>query len=182
MMEKGEGIGKVSFLCIIIADAIILGAVVAYVIDIQKYYNLGDPTYIEALQFIRSDETDRNQYNQSYRCTNFADDFMNNAFRAGYRCGYVTIEFPEINHVIVCFNTSDNGLIFIEPQSDEIVALATGKPYLGRMVLRFSITWITVSESRYMLVLFLPFLPPSIMAALQAAEDYRKKHPSFSRK
>ena len=181
-MEKGEGIGKVSFLCIIIADAIILGAAVAYVIDIQKYYTLGDPTYIGALQFIRSDETDRNQYNQSYRCTNFADDFMNNAFRAGYRCGYVTIEFPEINHVIVCFNTSDNGLIFIEPQSDEIVALATGKPYLGRMVLRFSITWITVSESRYMLVLFLAFLPPSIMAALQAAEDYRKKHPSFSRK
>jgi len=181
-MEKGEGIGKVSFLCIIIADAIILGAVVAYFIDIQKYYNLGDPTYIGALQFIRSDETDRNQYNQSYRCTNFADDFMNNAFRAGYRCGYVTIEFPEINHVIVCFNTSDNGLIFIEPQSDEIVALATGKPYLGRMVLRFSITWITVSESRYMLVLSLAFLPPSIMAALQAAEDYRKKHPSFSRK
>jgi hypothetical protein len=182
MMEKGEGIGNVSFLCIIIADAIILGAVVAYVIDIQKYYNLRDPTYIGALQFIRSDETDRNQYNQSYRCTNFADDFMNNAFRAGYRCGYVTIEFPEINHVIVCFNTSDNGLIFIEPQSDEIVALATGKPYLGRMVLRFSITWITVSESRYMLVLFLAFLPPSIMAALQAAEDYRKKHLSFSRK
>ena len=36
MMEKGEGIGKVSFLCIIIADAIILGAVVAYVIDIQS--------------------------------------------------------------------------------------------------------------------------------------------------
>jgi hypothetical protein len=178
MMEKGEGIGKASFLCIIIADAIILGVVVAYVIDVEKY----DPTYREALQFIRSDETDRNQYNQSYKCTNFADDFMNNAFRAGYRCGYVTIEFPETNHAIVCFNTSDNGLIFIEPQSDEIVALATGKPYLGRMVLRFSITWIAVSESRYLLVLFLAFLPSSIMAALQAAEDYRKKHPSFSRK
>jgi hypothetical protein len=181
MMEKGEGIGKVSFLCIIIADAIILGAVVAYVIDIQKYYNLGDPTYIGALQFIRSDETDRNQYNQSYRCTNFATDFMNNAFRAGYRCGYVTIEFPDSSHAIVCFNTSDNGLIFIEPQSDEIVALATGKPYLDRMVLRFSITWTAVSESRIMLVLFLAFLPPSIMGALQAA-DYRKKQSSFSRK
>ena len=178
-MEKGEGIGKVSFLCIIIADAIILGAVVAYAIDIQKYYNLGDPTYVGALQFIRSDETDRNQYNQSYRCTNFADDFMNNAFRAGYRCGYVTIEFPESSHTIVCFNTSDNGLIFIEPQSDQIVSLATGKLYLDRMVLRFSITWTAVSESRIMLVLFLAFLPPSLMGALQLVEDWRKKHSPF---
>jgi len=181
-MEKGEGIGKVSFLCIIIADAIILGAVVAYVIDVEKYCNLRDPTYTGALQFIRSDETDRNQYNQSYKCTNFASDFMNNAFGAGYRCGYVTIEFSESGHAIVCFNTSDNGLIFIEPQTDEIVALATGKPYSDRMVLRFSITWTAVSESRIMLVLFLAFLPPSIMGALQAAEDYRRKQSSFSRK
>jgi hypothetical protein len=179
LMEKGEGIRKVTFLCIVIADAIILGAVVAYAVDTEKYHNLRDPTYREALQFIGSDETDRNQYNQSYRCTNFADDFMNNAFRAGYRCGYVTIEFLDINHAIVCFNTSDNGLIFIEPQSDEIVALATEKPYLGRMVLQFSVTWIAVSESRYMLVLFLAFLPPSMLGALQVAEDYRKKHPSF---
>jgi len=87
MMEKGEGIGKPPFLCIIIADAIILGAAVAYVIAIEKYCNLRDPTYREALQFTRSDETDRNQYNQSYRCTNFADGFMNNAFRAGLICG-----------------------------------------------------------------------------------------------
>ena len=182
MMEKGESIGKVSFLCIIIACAIILGAVSAYFIYVEKYCNLRDPTYREALQFIRSDETNRNQYNQSYTCTNFANDFMNNAFRAGYRCGYVTIEFPEFSHAIVCFNTSDNGLVFIEPQNDEIVALATGKPYLGRVVLRFSITWIAASESRYTLVLFLAFLPSSIMAALQVAVDYRRKHPSFSRK
>ena len=180
-MENGEGIGKVSFLCIIIADVIILGAVVPYVIDVEKYRNLRDPTHTEALQFIRSDETDRNQYNQSYKCTNFATDFMNNAFRTGYRCGYVTIEFPESSHAIVCFNTSDKGLIFIEPQTDEIVALATGKPYLDSTVLRFSITWTAVSESRIMLVLLLVFLPPSIMGALQAA-DYRKKQSSFSRK
>ena len=103
--------GKVSFLCIIIADAIILGAVVAYVIDAEKHCNLRDPTYTGALQFIRSDETDRNQYNQSYTCTNFATDFINNAFRAGYRCGYVTIEFPEINHAIVCFNSNKHQIV-----------------------------------------------------------------------
>jgi hypothetical protein len=181
-MEKGESMGKVTFLCVVIADVIILGAFVAYFIDAEKHYNLRDPTYTEALQFIRSDETDRNQYNQSYTCTNFATDFMNNAFRAGYRCGYVAIEFPDINHAIVCFNTSDNGLTFIEPQSDQIVPLAPGKPYLDRMVLRFSITWTDFSEYHIMLVLCLAFLPPSIMGALQAAEDWRKKHSSFSGK
>lgn len=170
-MEKGEGIGKVSFLCIIIASALILGTVLAYIIDAEKYSNLRDPTYTEALQFMRSDETDRNQYNQSYTCENFATDFMNNAFRAGYRCGYVIIEFPDINHAIVCFNTSDNGLIFIEPQNDQIVALTTGKSYLDRMVLRFSITWTDFSEYQIMLVLCLAFLPPSIVGAVQFVED-----------
>ncbi len=171
MMEEGEGIGKASFLCIIIADAIILGAIVALVINLEKY----DPTYKEALQFIRLDETDSNQYNQSYRCTNFVDDFMNNAFRVEYRCGYVTIEFADTTHAIVCFNTSDNGLMFIEPQSDEIVALAIGKPYLDRMVLRFSITWIAVPESHYILFLFLVFLPSSITAAMQFTEWLNEK-------
>jgi hypothetical protein len=170
-MEKREGIGKASFLCIIIASALILGTVLAYIIDAEKYSNFRDPTYTEALQFIGSDETDKNQYNQSYTCENFATDFMNNAFRDGYRCGYVTIEFPDINHAIVCFNTSDNGPIFIEPQNDQIVALATGKPYLDRTVLQFSIIWTDFSEYQTMLVLCLAFFPPSFTGALLSVED-----------
>jgi hypothetical protein len=139
-MEKGV-IERASFLCMIIASAVIAGVIAARIIDVEKDYNLRDPTYEEATHFIRSDQTDKNQYNQSYTCINFANDFRNNAFNEGYRCGYVTIEFRETNHVIVCFNTSDNGLIFIEPQSDEIVTLTTEQPYLGNMILGFSITW-----------------------------------------
>jgi hypothetical protein len=139
-MEKGV-IERVSFLCMIIASAVIVGVIAAHIIDLEKDYNLRDPTYEEAVQFIRSDQTDKNQYNQSYTCINFANDFRNNALNEGYRCGYVAIEFAETSHAIVCFNTSDNGLIFIEPQSDEIVTLTTEQPYLGKMILRFSITW-----------------------------------------
>jgi hypothetical protein len=139
-MEKGV-IERASFLCMIIMSAVIVGVIAARVIDVEKDYNLRDPTYKEAVQFIRSDQTDKNQYNQSYTCINFADDFRNNALNEGYRCGYVAIEFGETSHAIVCFNTSDNGLIFIEPQSDEIVTLTTEQPYLGKMILRFSITW-----------------------------------------
>lgn len=139
-MEKGV-IERVSFLCMIITSAVIVGVIAARIIDLEKDYNLRDPTYKEAMQFIRSDQTDKNQYNQSYTCINFANDFRNNALNKGYRCGYVAIEFRETNHVIVCFNTSDNSLIFIEPQSDEVVTLTTEQPYLGKMILRFSITW-----------------------------------------
>lgn len=175
-MNKREGIGKVSFLCIciIIADATILGALLAHIIDPERCSNLRDPTYAEALQFIGSDETDRNQYNQSYICTNFATDLMNNAFTARYRCGYVTIEFPDISHAIVCFNTSDYGLVFIEPQNDQIVALATGKSYLDKMVLGFTTMWTGSSEYQIMLILCFAFLPPSIMGALQPLENWRK--------
>ncbi len=139
-MEKGV-IERASFLCMIITSAVIVGVIAARIIDVEKDYNLRDPTYKEAMQFIRSDQTDKNQYNQSYTCINFADDFRNNALNEGYRCGYVAIEFGETSHAIVCFNTSDNSLIFIEPQSDEIVTLTTEQPYLGKMILRFSITW-----------------------------------------
>ena len=174
-MEKGV-IEKVSFLYMIIASAIISGAVVAHAIDLKRDYNIRDPTYQEAQQFICSDQTDKNQYNQSYSCINFANDFRNNALNEGYRCGYVTIEFPEARHIIVCFNTSDNGLIFIEPQNDEIVTLTTEQPYLGRMILRFSITWSIVSEFPPMLVLSFIILPLFMMATLLAVTVYRRKH------
>ena len=139
-MEKGVT-ERVSFLSMIIVSAIITGAIAAHIINLKKDCNLRDPTYEEALQFIRSDQTDKSQYSQSYTCINFANDFRNNALNEGYRCGYVAIEFGETSHAIVCFNTSDNGLIFIEPQTDEIVTLATEQSYLGEMIVRFSITW-----------------------------------------
>jgi hypothetical protein len=145
-MEKGVT-EQVLFLCIIIIWIITVGAFVAHVLDFRsivepkKDYNIRDPTYQEALQFICSDQTDQNQYNESYTCTNFADDFLNNALSEGYRCGYVTIEFPKARHAIVCFNTSDNGLIFLEPQNDEIITVATEQQYLGSIILQLSLTW-----------------------------------------
>jgi hypothetical protein len=176
-MEKGVT-EKVSFLCILLANAIILGAVVPNAMNLNRYYNIRDPTYQEALQFTYSDQTDKNQYGQSYTCINFADDFVNKAMIAGYRCGYVTIEFPEINHAIVCFNTTDNGSIFIEPQNDELVTLATGQSYLGRTILGFSITWKypIVSKFLFMLVLIIVTLLLFMIATLLAVIVYKRKH------
>ena len=115
-------------------------------------YTIRDPTYQEAIQFITSDQTNKNEYNEeNYTCANFAADFKNNAFTIGYRCGYVTVEFPDFAHAMVCFNTIDKGLIFIDPQDDQILTLTIGQPYWDRTIyespdyddtiVRFFIVW-----------------------------------------
>jgi len=94
-----------------------------------------DPTYAEALEFIISDQTDKNDYTDNYICMNYVADFKKNAFDAGFRAGCVYIAFPErFHHGISCFNTIDSGLIFIEPQTDEIVTLKIGEVYYNRAI------------------------------------------------
>ncbi len=94
---------------------------------------LRDPTYYEATRFIFSDKTDGHPYVAgNYTCANFATDFQSNAAKAGLRCGYVTIFFKDmISHALDCFNTTDNGIVYVEPQSDEIVSVKVGEVYAG---------------------------------------------------
>ena len=62
-----------------------------------------------------------------------AADFIENGFNQGYRVGFVYIQFPQSAHAIVCLNTTDNDLIFIEPQDDNILTeLTIGEPYWDR--------------------------------------------------
>lgn len=75
------------------------------------------------------DRTNENEYSEQYTCLDFTADVKNNAFASGYRCGYVAIDFLAYAHAIVCFNTVDQGLIFIEPQWDDIVKLVIGQSY-----------------------------------------------------
>jgi hypothetical protein len=120
------------FLILITATATV--AVVNYASTIN---NNGDtvrnPTYQEMLDFIAFDQTVKNTFNEkNYTCLNFAVDVKNHAFLKGYKCGLVYIVFPSCAHAIVCFNTTDLGLIFIEPQNDAIVKPIVGQPYWDR--------------------------------------------------
>lgn len=95
-----------------------------------KGYTIRDPTYLEVLSFVAENQVDQNPYIVgSYICWNFVGDFKNDAFRAGYRCGYVHINFIDSAHAIVRFDTVDMGIIYIEPQNDEIVTLVVGQSY-----------------------------------------------------
>jgi len=115
----------------------------------QSHY-IRDPTYSEVLEFLLYDKTDDNEYIEArYTCVEFAADVNNNAFKSGYRCGFVMIDFPEGAHTIVCFNTTD-GMIFVEPQDDRIVKLIVGQPYYDRTyyicdfddtVVKYAIAW-----------------------------------------
>jgi cell division protein FtsB len=100
-----------------------------------------DPSYDEAIAFIDSDRTDENEYTPDYVCYDFTADFNSNAFQVGYRCGFVYIEFFDSAHAIACFNTTDSGLIYIEPQNDEIVDLRIGQLYLGHIIIDIDIIW-----------------------------------------
>lgn len=102
---------------------------------------LVDPTYDEALSFINSDNTDMSQYTQYYVCYDFTADFIGNALQAGYRCGFVYIEFSDSAHAIACFDTTDSGLIYVEPQTDEIVSVSVGQSYGGYTIADMGIIW-----------------------------------------
>ena len=104
------------------------------------YYSI-NPTYNETISFIESDETDQNEYAPDYVCYDFTADLISNAAQLGYRCGFVYIEFSTSAHAITCFNTTDAGLIFIEPQNDQIVEIAVGQLYLGHTIVKMGIIW-----------------------------------------
>ena len=94
---------------------------------------LRDPTYDEAVKFVTSDKTSSHPYvNATYTCVNFAMDFQASALLAGFKCGVVTAFFPdETSHDLNCFNTTDMGMVYVEPQTDQIVSLNVGQVYSG---------------------------------------------------
>jgi hypothetical protein len=106
-------------------------------------YTIKDPTYNEMLQFIADDDTDKTEYiEDEYECTGFATDLCNRAEEKGIRCAYVSIRFPGgRGHAIVAFNTIDKGLVYIEPQYDDLVEIEIGKPFYQCVVPSGSYTY-----------------------------------------
>ncbi len=128
-----------------VSESYQLGYDVGYVQGVEDGAGSGwyirDPTYAEAIAFINSDRTDENEFTDDYVCYDFTADFNANAFQMGYRCGFVYIEFPHSAHAIACFNTTDRGLIYVEPQTDEIVYVAVGRIYSGDLIVKMGIVW-----------------------------------------
>lgn len=79
--------------------------------------------------FLASDLTNLNEYNRYYVCSDFAEDLVRNAISQGLGARSIVILFThEIGHVIVAFYT-DEGIIYVEPQTDTIYPLVEiGQP------------------------------------------------------
>ena len=94
-------------------------------------YVLADPSYAEMIEFLAADETSSREYHvDDYNCTDFSADVKTNAASVGLRCAYVNVYFPDgIGHAIVAFDTTDNGVVVIEPQTNEEVNLRVGRSY-----------------------------------------------------
>lgn len=96
----------------------------------SRYYS-HNPSYEEAHIFIKNDTTDENDYdNDNYYCVHFARDVNNNSEEKGIICGYVEINMSSgVPHSIIAFNTTDQDVVFFEPQTDKRVFLEIGKDY-----------------------------------------------------
>jgi len=97
----------------------------------KSKYELHDPAYEEVTSFLINDTTNNNSYHDTnYNCAHYSRDVNNNAEELGIRCAYVVLEINTgIPHALIAFNTTDDGLVFFEPQTDEIVLLEVGKDY-----------------------------------------------------
>lgn len=92
--------------------------------------HLHDPTLEEALDFLKRDRTDDNEYlEDEYVCSHFAADINNNAEKQGIRCALVELRFPDSGHAVVAFDTTDEGMVFFEPLNDDRVRPVIGKRY-----------------------------------------------------
>jgi hypothetical protein len=101
--------------------------------------NAKNPTYANLLLFIKSDTTDRIRYVPGrFTCGDFAERLHNNAERAGYKCGWVTMKFTSGSaHACNVFDTKDKGRIYVDctgsssgsTDRDTTVRLAVGSKY-----------------------------------------------------
>ena len=101
-----------------------------------------NPTFQELKDFLLKDPTSRNQFVlNKYECRHFAAEVDNNAEANGLRCGFVLLCFDRGQHAVVAFETTDRGLIYIEPQTDAAIEPKVGGKYQGQEIKEILIAW-----------------------------------------
>lgn len=89
-----------------------------------------NPSYQEMKDFLEADNTDDNPWVEGeYEGPDLVADINNNAEAQGFRAALVYIEFPKGAYSLLAFETTDKGLIYIEPQDDREVKVEVGVKY-----------------------------------------------------
>jgi len=103
---------------------------------------LRTPTFQEVREFILRDPTSRNEFIlYQYECRHFATVVNNNAEAEGLRCAFVLLCFDRGQHSVIAFETTDKGLVYIEPQTDAAIHPEVGSQYQGREIKEILIAW-----------------------------------------
>ena len=90
------------------------------------------PRWKDVKSFLHKDKTNLNTWTErNYDCTAFSTDVVKNAIENNIFMCIVEVNFIEGAHIIIAVNTSNKGLLYIEPQSDNIVNLQLGKKGLS---------------------------------------------------
>jgi hypothetical protein len=97
-----------------------IGLQTGFINDIFSDKGIENPTYQEMVDFIDDDYTELREYDDdSFVCHDFTITLLNNAKAQNIRAGYVLLDMTNNDdHAIVCFETTDEGLYFVEPQMD----------------------------------------------------------------
>jgi hypothetical protein len=91
---------------------------------------LRDPSYQEMRDFLARDKTNEREWVEGeYTIVNFAADVKLNAVREGIRCAYVSIGFHRDMWPLIAFDTTDEGLVFIDPWNEWKVEPRIGQRY-----------------------------------------------------
>lgn len=103
---------------------------------------LKNPSFKELRDFILNDTTSRNKFllNQ-YECRHFATEVVNNAEAGGLRAAFVLLGYDRGQHAVVAFDTTDRGLVYIEPQTDAAIHPEVGGNYQGKEIKEILIAW-----------------------------------------
>jgi len=106
--------------------------------------SLTDVSYSSLIAFLETDKTDESEYSTSFLCIDFSLTLLHNASLQNISSGIALLDYHTLcGHCITCFNTTDMGVIFIEPQSDvditdEIIILNS---YLDETIYGINTVW-----------------------------------------
>ena len=78
-------------------------------------------SWMELVSFISDDHTNWNEYvPDEYVCLDFAIDLVESAGKQNIKAWIVGVDFynDETGHAFVAFETTDRGVVFLEPQAD----------------------------------------------------------------